>query len=583
MNGDTYSSRDSGRHGSSRDYQGSRRDRDDRRDRGDPRTDRGGGRRRSRSPGEYRSGGGGGGGGGRPRRDEGGDVDAYSSSRSHRDREREDRYSGRDRRGGDRGERERGGGDRDRGGDREWERDRAAGRTRRDDDDRRERRPDRNADDRRRRERDAERERERPRSASPPPKKREPTPDLTDIVPILQRKRRLTQWDIKPPGYDNVTAEQAKLSGMFPLPGAPRQQAMDPVKLQAFVTQSGGGANSTALRPTNSRQARRLIISQIPPSATEESIVSFFNLQLNGLNVIDNTDPCLLCHISSDRSFAMLEFRNSPDATIALALDGISMEADDHGANGVRDAPVGLKIRRPKDYIVPAIVEDPNWDPDSRVPSSNVIDGPNKISIANIPLYLSADQVMELLLSFGRLKSFVLVKDKHTHESRGIAFLEYADSSVTDVAINALDNMTLGEKALKVRKASIGITQVAGEMGVNAMSMLAGTTSTHNDVTRVVQLLNMVTTDELMDNDDYREIRDDVQEECEKFGKIISLKIPRPSGGTRQSAGVGKIYVKFETPDSASKALRALAGRKFADRTVVSTYFPEENFDVDAW
>ena len=43
----------------------------------------------------------------------------------------------------------------------------------------------------------------------------------------------------------------------------------------------------------------------------------------------------------------------------------------------------------------------------------------------------------------------------------------------------------------------------------------------------------------------------------------------------RQSAGVGKIFIKFETPETATKALRALAGRKFADRTVVTTYFPE--------
>jgi RNA recognition motif-containing protein len=77
-------------------------------------------------------------------------------------------------------------------------------------------------------------------------------------------------------------------------------------------------------------------------------------------------------------------------------------------------------------------------------------------------------------------------------------------------------------------------------------------------------------------NDDILpEIRDDVQAECEKYGKILSLKIPRPVGGSRQSAGAGKIFIKFETPDSAAKALRALAGRKFSDRTVVTTYFPE--------
>ena len=77
------------------------------------------------------------------------------------------------------------------------------------------------------------------------------------------------------------------------------------------------------------------------------------------------------------------------------------------------------------------------------------------------------------------------------------------DPNVTAVAIQGLNGMVLGDHALKVKKASIGITQVAGEMGVNAMSMLAGTMSTENDMSRVLQLLNMVTPDELMDNDDY--------------------------------------------------------------------------------
>ena len=156
--------------------------------------------------------------------------------------------------------------------------------------------------------------------------------------------------------------------------------------------------------------------------------------------------------------------------------------------------------------------------------------------------------------------------------------------------------MLIGDKHIKVQKASLGITQVAGEMGVNAMSMLAGTTGgADSDESRVLQLLNMVTPDELMDNDDYngkirmpcRSIRDanipieiceDVEEECSKFGQILALKVPRLSGGSRQSAGVGKIFVKYDTPASAKKALQALAGRKFADRTVVTTLFPEVRF-----
>ena len=79
------------------------------------------------------------------------------------------------------------------------------------------------------------------------------------------------------------------------------------------------------------------------------------------------------------------------------------------------------------------------------------------------------------------------------------------------------------------------------------------------------------------------EICEDVRDECQKYGQILELKVPRPVGGSRQSTGVGKIYVKFDSPESATKAFKALAGRKFADRTVVATYFPEENFEVGAW
>jgi RNA recognition motif-containing protein len=71
----------------------------------------------------------------------------------------------------------------------------------------------------------------------------------------------------------------------------------------------------------------------------------------------------------------------------------------------------------------------------------------------------------------------------------------------------------------------------------------------------------------------------EVQEECDKYGKVLELKIPRPAGA-RSSPGVGKIYVKFEQPESAQKALAAMSGRKFSDRTVVVTYFGEVSYSI---
>lgn len=415
---------------------------------------------------------------------------------------------------------------------------------------------------------------------SPTPVKREPTPDQTDVVPILERKRRLTQWDIKPPGYELVTAEQAKLSGMFPLPGAPRQHAVDPTRLQAFMNQPGGQVSSAGLKASNSRQSKRLVISNMPPGTTEDNLASFFNLQLNGLNVIESTDPCVLCQFSSDRTFAVVEFKNAPEATVALALDGIYMESDD-AVNGSGKS--GLCIRRPKDYVMQAIPDEVAHDPD--VVSSYVPDTLNKLCIRNIPAYLTEDQVIELLTAFGKPKAFILVKDRTTEESRGVAFVEYAEpASANEPALHTLNGMDVGGNKLKVTKASSGSTQVANfDVGITAISGLASQASKETEKSRVLQLLNMVTPDDLMDNDEYEEICDDVREECSKLGQVLNLKVPRPSGGSRQPAGVGKIFVKFDSPASAHKALTALAGRKFADRTVVTTYFPEENFDVGAW
>ena len=365
------------------------------------------------------------------------------------------------------------------------------------------------------------------------------------------------------------------LPGMFPLPGAPRQQAVDPSRLQALINQPGGAA-STTLKPSNARQSKRLFISNFPATANEYAIIAFFNLQLNGLNVIESTDPCISCQISNAREYALVEFKNPGDATVVLAMDGIQMEGS--STNGATNgAGAGLSIRRPKDYIVAAAEEEEA--PANGEVSTTVPDSANKLSITNVLTGLDDDQVKELVSTFGALRAFVLVKDQATGESRGIAFCEFVDPKVTDMAVEGLNGMEVGGQALRVQRASLGMAQSAGlEMSVNAMSLLAGTTSTDLQEGRVLQLLNMVTAEELIDQADYDEIVEDVREECEKYGHIEDIKIPRPTLGSRQSAGVGKIFIKYDTPESARRALQSLAGRKFADRTVISTYFSEVKF-----
>ena len=135
------------------------------------------------------------------------------------------------------------------------------------------------------------------------------------------------------------------------------------------------------------------------------------------------------------------------------------------------------------------------------------------------------------------------------------------------------------EHTLSVSFACVGYSQTAkatenpgGAMGM--VTDLAGEKGS-NPRSRVLILLNMVTGDDLMDADEYDDILQDVKEECDRYGKVLDLQIPRPLGRSGEGPGVGKVFVRFENEEGCAAALKGLAGRKFAERTVVASYYPE--------
>lgn len=383
-------------------------------------------------------------------------------------------------------------------------------------------------------------------------------------------------WDIKPRGYEAVTAEQAKLSGLFPLPGAPRASGpIDEEKLKAFVDKGALVLKPLELQPTMSRQARRLVVSNLPPLIEDSALVAHFNDIMYNLNV-GNTKltPCVAAHINKEKSYALLEFRTSEEATCAMGFEGTVFN----------DA--ALSLRRPNDYIIPeARPEDTDAVArEDGVLSGRVPDSPNKIVVRGLPIELNEDQCIELLKSFGELKSFMLIKDITTEQSKGFAFCEFLDTTITDIACEGLNGMELGESTLTVNRASIGSTQTMPEgTGLQAISALVESSGTTSTPTNVLILYNMVTSEELNDDTEYGEICEDIKGECSKFGTVVDLKIPRPLGGSRLNPGVGKVFVRFEEESTCTKALRSLAGRKFADRTVLTSYYSEECYEVDAF
>ncbi|CAO3688166.1 unnamed protein product [Rhizopus stolonifer] len=390
-----------------------------------------------------------------------------------------------------------------------------------------------------------------------------------NIVPLSKRPKRLQNWDMAPAGMEGMTAQQVKMTGLFPLPGqvvgTRTPQSFQPPPVNNRFDELRGAA---AINTTATKQAKRLYVGQIPLSLEETPLAEFFNATMYQLQMKDTT-PVAAVQINHEKNYAFVEFQTAEQATACMAFDGVMFQGQQ------------LKIRRPKDYQPPV-----EGDISMQLPglvSTNVPDTPNKIFIGGLPIYLNDDQVIELLRSFGELRAFNLVKDVATGANKGFAFCEYEDPNVTDLACQGLHNMELGDRKLIVQRASVGAKHIPPDymsgpiLPANYVPVIG---AKEEDATRVLQLMNMITPEELEDEEEYQDIWEDIAEECAKFGNMVDMKIPKPQK-EQEVPGLGLIFVRYETKDETLAALHALAGRKFADRTVVATFVDEQNYLED--
>lgn len=65
--------------------------------------------------------------------------------------------------------------------------------------------------------------------------------------------------------------------------------------------------------------------------------------------------------------------------------------------------------------------------------------------------------------------------------------------------------------------------------------------------TEVLCLMNMVLPEELLDDEEYEEIVEDVRDECSKYGLVKSIEIPRPVDGV-EVPGCGKVCGGVHAP-----------------------------------
>lgn len=374
----------------------------------------------------------------------------------------------------------------------------------------------------------------------------------------LSAKRRkghhISGWDVPPLGYEHLTPSQYKM-----------MQASGQIALRILPDVTPNG--ESAAIATVTRQARRLYVGNIPFSTTDEDMIAFFNghiQRLNGANMHDGK-AVLTCQTNLEKNFAFLEFRSMDETTQAIGFDGITYR----GQN--------LKIRRPHDYHpVPSMNTSAEHGGTTAI-SPVVPDSAHKLYIGGLPTCLNDHQVKELLTTFGKLRGFNLVKDTLTSDSKGFAFCEYLDPMVTEQAIAGLNGMQLADRKLIVQRSIAGLrNMVATQVPVLQVPGFPTELCT-GQATEILCLLNMVVPSELIDDEEYEDIRADIKQECAKYGKVKSLRIPRPKGDSA-GEGCGKVFVRFESVADCKKALNALSGRKFSGRVVMTSFYDPHKY-----
>eukprot|EP01024_Parvocaulis_polyphysoides_P064874 TRINITY_DN7553_c3_g1_i1.p1 TRINITY_DN7553_c3_g1~~TRINITY_DN7553_c3_g1_i1.p1 ORF type:complete len:409 (+),score=68.79 TRINITY_DN7553_c3_g1_i1:352-1578(+) len=218
---------------------------------------------------------------------------------------------------------------------------------------------------------------------------------------------------------------------------------------------AGVHARVQQMSPNLIKNARRIYVGGLDEGFTDEdmlkNVISEYMMSRGGATHPGN--PILSCKITPEKGYAFIELRSVEEATNVLAFDGIAFQ-DIH-----------LKIRRPSNYDpVSALMLGPTT-PDPTVDNSSldicrsvVEDTPNKLFIGGLPCDWNEDQVKELLIPLGTLKSFNLVMDKVTGKSKGYAFCQF-DEGATDYVIAALNQKKVGNKILTVKRALEGQKQ----------------------------------------------------------------------------------------------------------------------------
>lgn len=376
------------------------------------------------------------------------------------------------------------------------------------------------------------------------------------------------------------------------------------------------------------------------PDVNDDEIKEFFITLLNKLTPNINNSKSLNPIISFDKrdngEYYIIEVEKHEQVYIMKNLDGIEWL-------GYR-----LKIESPKDFFRDyndtkgkiAIREKINQSKLLKGALTNNENNNNRLILTGLPDNIEENEVRKIIESFGQLKYFNLVSQKNNRDiTNTFCFFEYESPQNNYKALKGLNNLSLGDKQLKVQKINnsknnnfsnkndnennIGVANPIIENATIATKILQDAkegkidnntvkNTFNNDLninnnvdkkvfsdlnnisydilyvpeyattpSRVIMFINAVSPEDLIDDEDYEDILNDFRQKCSLYGTVLNIEIPRPDKITQTfSEEVGKIFIKFSNLKSAKLAKYNLSGLKYNRRIIVGSFYPESYFDV---
>jgi splicing factor U2AF 65 kDa subunit len=127
---------------------------------------------------------------------------------------------------------------------------------------------------------------------------------MAGVLALSQWPRKLKNWDVPPPGYEHLTAQAAKMSGLFPL-------ASHSVRIAPVISDTGFGglaqSNPAAQQANAAKQAKRVYVTNLPYGISDGALGDFFNERMRRLMKNIDGSAVINVNIREGKDFAFVE------------------------------------------------------------------------------------------------------------------------------------------------------------------------------------------------------------------------------------------------------------------------------------